>query len=123
MLWFSDQILPYDITLAGTTELGAATAMKIFGVEILNEGSGISIDDSVSETQASFVARYVEPWQVIIHDFAILTRSLSSPRPSPPRAPVRRTAPPPVGFRARRITIPQPQPMPKARRRRSPVTF
>ncbi len=35
--------------------------MKIFGVEILNEGSGISIDDAVTEMQATFVASYVEP--------------------------------------------------------------
>ena len=31
--------------------------MKIFGVEILDEGSGISIDDAVTEMQATFVAR------------------------------------------------------------------
>jgi hypothetical protein len=55
--WYSDQILPFDITLAGASELGAATAMKIFGVEILNEGSGVSIDDAVTEMQATFVAR------------------------------------------------------------------
>lgn len=47
--WYSDQILPFDITLAGASELGAATAMKIYGVEILNEGSGVSIDDAVTE--------------------------------------------------------------------------
>ena len=57
---YSDQILPFDITLAGTNEVGAATAMKIFGVEILNEGSGVSIDDAVTEMQATFVARYIE---------------------------------------------------------------
>src|SRR6266705_6042110 len=44
--WYSDQIIPFDITLAGTNELGAAATMKIFGVEILDEGSGISIDDA-----------------------------------------------------------------------------
>lgn len=54
--WYSDQILPFDITLAGTNEYGAMTAAKIFGVEILNEGSGISIDDAVTEMQATFVA-------------------------------------------------------------------
>ena len=59
--WYSDQVLPFDITLAGTNENGAATCMKIFGVEILNEGSGVSIDDAVTEMQATFVARYVEP--------------------------------------------------------------
>ena len=55
--WYSDQILPFDITLAGASELGAATAMKISGVEILNEGSGVSIDDEVTKMQATFVAR------------------------------------------------------------------
>jgi hypothetical protein len=55
--WYSDQILPFDITLAGASELGAATAMKIFGVEILNEGSGVSIVAEVTMMQATFVAR------------------------------------------------------------------
>jgi hypothetical protein len=60
--WYSDQILPFD---TGTNEQGAATTMKIFGVEILNEGSGVSIDDAVTEMQATFVARFVEPWQAV----------------------------------------------------------
>jgi hypothetical protein len=64
--WYSDQILPFDVTLAGTNEIGAATTMKIFGVEILNEGSGVSIDDAVTEMQATFVARFVEPWQDLV---------------------------------------------------------
>lgn len=63
--WYSDQILPFDITLAGTNEIGAATTMKIYGVEILNEGSGVSIDDAVTEMQATWVARLVEPWQAV----------------------------------------------------------
>ncbi len=67
--WYSDQILPFDITLAGTNEQGSATAMKIFGVEILNEGSGISIDDSVQEMQSTFVARFIEPWQAVQSKF------------------------------------------------------
>ena len=43
--WYSDQVLPFDITLSGANEFGAMCAAKIFGVEILNEGFGISIDD------------------------------------------------------------------------------
>jgi hypothetical protein len=66
---YSDPILPFDVTLAGTNEQGAATAMKIFGVEVLNEGSGISIDDAVTETQATFIARVVEPWQAVLSAF------------------------------------------------------
>ena len=30
--WYSDQILPFDGTLAGTNEMGAAATMKVFGV-------------------------------------------------------------------------------------------
>jgi hypothetical protein len=44
--------------------------MKIFGVEILNEGSGVSIDDAVTEMQATFVARLIEPWQAVQSPFA-----------------------------------------------------
>ena len=55
--WYSDQILPFDVTLSGATENGAGCAMKIFGVEILNEGYGTSIDDAVAEMQGTFVAR------------------------------------------------------------------
>ena len=50
--WYSDQVLPFDITLAAANEYGAAASCKIFGVEILNEGFGSSIDDSVLEQQA-----------------------------------------------------------------------
>jgi hypothetical protein len=57
--WASDQILPFDITLAGTNEYGAAASMKIFGVEILNEGWGTSVDDAVNEMQTTFIARLV----------------------------------------------------------------
>ena len=68
--WLSDQILPFDITLQGNNENGAATGMKLFGVEILNEGSGISIDDAVQEMQATFVARMIDPWQAVQSVFA-----------------------------------------------------
>jgi hypothetical protein len=61
--WFSDQILPFDITVGAANEYGAMAAAKIFGVEILNEATGVSIDDSVTETQASFVARTIEALQ------------------------------------------------------------
>jgi len=61
--WYVDQIPPFDITLAAANEHGALAVMKIFGVEILNEGYGVSIDDIVSEQQMTFVARSVVPWQ------------------------------------------------------------
>ena len=45
-------------------------ASKIFGVEILNEGSGVSIDDAVTEMQATFVARVVEPMSAVASPFS-----------------------------------------------------
>lgn len=76
--WYSDQILPFDITLAGNNEEGAATAMRIFGVEILNEGSGVSIDDAVTEMQATFVARTVTPWSAVVSPFSSVVDNVFS---------------------------------------------
>ena len=75
--WYSDQILPFDITLAAANEYGAMAGAKIFGVEILNEGTGVSIDDLVTETQVTFVARIMGP--------LIPRASLSFPRMPPSR--------------------------------------
>lgn len=59
------QILPFDITIAGANEYGAAASAKLFGVEILNEGFGTSIDDTVIEQQATFVAQTIAPLQAV----------------------------------------------------------
>ena len=61
--WFVDQMPPFDITLAAANEYGAAAVMRIFGVEILNEGYGVSIDDIVSEQQMTYVARSLVGWR------------------------------------------------------------
>jgi hypothetical protein len=62
---YADQILPFDITIAGANEYGAAASAKLFGVEILNEGFGTSIDDTVIEQQATFVATSIAPLQAV----------------------------------------------------------
>lgn len=59
---YSDQILPFDITLVAANEYGQLASMAVYGVEILNEGSGLSIDDIVNETQMTFVAKSLTPW-------------------------------------------------------------
>ena len=63
--FFSDQVLPFDVTLAAANEYGALAVMRIYGCEILNEGYGVSIDDIVSEQQMSYVARTLAPWQAL----------------------------------------------------------
>jgi len=60
---YSDQIPPFTITLTGQNEYGTISVMALLGVEFINEGSGISIDDIVTETQMTFVARAIQTWQ------------------------------------------------------------
>ena len=63
--WYADQIPPFDITLAAANEYGALAVMRIFGVELLNEGYGVSIDDIVSEQQHTYVCRTIIPWSMV----------------------------------------------------------
>jgi hypothetical protein len=81
--WYSDQVLPFDVTLSGANEYGAMCAAKIYGIEILNETMGISIDDAVTEMQATFVARVVEPMSAVA---SIYTRSFPPASHQNPRA-------------------------------------
>jgi hypothetical protein len=60
--WYTDQIPPFDVTLAAANEYGALAVMRVFGVELLNEGYGVSIDDIVSEQQHTYVARTIIGW-------------------------------------------------------------
>jgi hypothetical protein len=61
-VWYADQIPPFNIVLTGANELGLLLSMRIYGVEILNEGYGISIDDLLSEMQMTYVCRAIAPW-------------------------------------------------------------
>lgn len=63
--WYTDQIPPFDVTLAAANEYGALAVMRIFGVELLNEGYGVSIDDIVSEQQHTYVARTIIGWRPV----------------------------------------------------------
>jgi hypothetical protein len=81
--WYSDQILPFDVTIAGANEYGAMAAAKIFGVEILNEGWGSSIDDAVSEMQVTYVARAVGKCNATRPTLLLLPHSCLLPRTAP----------------------------------------
>ena len=61
--WYVDQIRPFDVVIVAANEYGQAASMRIYGIEILNEGSGFSIDDIVIENQMTYVARTILPWQ------------------------------------------------------------
>ena len=61
--WYVDQVPPFDIVIVAANEYGQSATMRIYGAEILNEGSGFSIDDIVIENQMTYVARTILPWQ------------------------------------------------------------
>jgi hypothetical protein len=61
--WYIDQIPPVDTVVIGVNEYGNAATMRIYGMEFLNEGSGFSVDDMNIETQTTYVARSILPWQ------------------------------------------------------------
>lgn len=61
--WYVDQLPPIDAAIVAINEYGAGATMRIYSIEILNEGSGFSIDDMVIENQMTYVARTLSGWQ------------------------------------------------------------
>ena len=57
---YADEILPFDITITFANEYGQKSVVVIYGVELLNEGSGFSVDSVSSEKAYTFVARKVD---------------------------------------------------------------
>lgn len=57
---YSDEIPPFDITVNFLNEYGQSSKMTIFGVEILNEGMGMSVDDITTEKACTFIARAID---------------------------------------------------------------
>ena len=62
---YVDQVTPFDITIVAANEYGKAAMMRIYGCEILNEGSGFSIDDIVIENQMTYICRTILPWKAM----------------------------------------------------------
>ncbi|WP_067924191.1 hypothetical protein [Alicyclobacillus shizuokensis] len=56
---YADQLMPFNISITAANEFGQRAGMEIYGVQILNEGSGFSVDDVVTAKAYTFVARKV----------------------------------------------------------------
>jgi hypothetical protein len=56
-----DQIPPFEITISFVNEYGAVSKLVLYGVELVNEGQTMSIDDLITENVVTFVARHIEP--------------------------------------------------------------
>lgn len=61
--WYEDQIPPFNIVLVALNEYGHQMKMEIRGVEILNQGQGISVDDLMIDQQMTFVCTDIMPWR------------------------------------------------------------
>lgn len=61
MPYYADQIPPFDVSITFANEYGQGAVRSVYGVEILNEGSGASMDDVVIEETMTFVARELGP--------------------------------------------------------------
>lgn len=59
--YYADQIPPFDVSLTFANEYGQAAVRSIYGVELLNEGSGASMDDTNIEEVMTYVARDIGP--------------------------------------------------------------
>jgi hypothetical protein len=59
---YVDQIPPFDVVISAVNEYGARASMTLFGVELMNENSGFSIDDIVVEQQYTFIATGITAW-------------------------------------------------------------
>jgi hypothetical protein len=59
--YYADQIPPFNVTVTFANEYGQAAVRSIYGCELLNEGSGASMDDIVIEETMTYVARDVGP--------------------------------------------------------------
>lgn len=77
MPYYADQIPPFDITITFANEYGQAAVRSIFGVELLNEGSGASMDDIVIEETMTYVARELGPMYSI--DVDSLAGNITNP--------------------------------------------
>lgn len=63
--YYVDQIPPFDVSVTFLNEYGQAAARSIYGVELLNEGSGASMDDVMIEETMTYVARDLGPMVAI----------------------------------------------------------
>lgn len=60
--YYHDQIPPFDILLFAATERGHGAIMEILGVEILNCGSGVSVDDITTDESCTWIGVNIIPW-------------------------------------------------------------
>lgn len=66
-----DQIPPFDITVMFANETGSMSKLVIFGVELINEGQSMSIEDLITENVVTYVARHIMPMESLLDPYAV----------------------------------------------------
>ena len=66
-----DQIPPFDITIMFANETGSMSKLVIFGVELVNEGQSMSIEDLITENVVTYVARHIMPMESLLDPYAV----------------------------------------------------
>lgn len=57
----ADMLPPFDIVLSFSNEYGMFSNMKIYGITIVDEGGTMSVDDLITESTYTFMARGIQP--------------------------------------------------------------
>jgi len=57
----ADQLPPIDLTIIFANEYGSLSKAAIYGVEFMNDGYTLSVEDLLTEEIINFVARDVDP--------------------------------------------------------------
>lgn len=62
---YADQLFPFNVTISFKNEYGNRSRLDIIGVEILNESSGMGIDDLAIEKVYTFIALGIKPMRPV----------------------------------------------------------
>lgn len=62
---YADELLPFDITITLANEYGQKASIVLYGVELLNEGMGFSVDSLTTEKAYTFICRSVDTMKAI----------------------------------------------------------
>lgn len=68
---YADELPPFDVTISFANEYGQKAVLVIYGLEILNEGTGFSVDSVTTEKACTFVARKVDYMRSVKEDGSV----------------------------------------------------
>lgn len=60
--WYLDQCPPFNIVVTAGNEFGHMSCLAIYGVQIMNHGQGMSVDDIQLDETCTFVATDIKQW-------------------------------------------------------------